>query len=52
MYDTAFQVLGVLLARASGQSLESSFRERIFEPLGMKDTGFSVPAEKLDRLAT
>ena len=27
-------------------------RERIFEPLGMKDTGFSVPADKIDRLAT
>jgi len=27
-------------------------RERLFEPLGMKDTGFSVPAAKLDRLAT
>ena len=27
-------------------------KERLFEPLGMKDTGFYVPAEKLDRLAT
>ncbi len=45
-------VLGVLIARASGQPLETFFRERLFEPLGMKDTGFSVPAPKLDRLAT
>src|SRR5262249_40469261 len=41
-----------LIARASGQSLEGFLQERIFEPLGMKDTGFSVPANKLDRLAT
>jgi CubicO group peptidase (beta-lactamase class C family) len=52
MYDTALTVLGVLIARASGQPLEVFFRERIFEPLGMKDSGFSVPAEKLDRLPT
>jgi CubicO group peptidase (beta-lactamase class C family) len=50
MYDLGLDVLGVLIARAAGQSLETFFRERIFEPLGMKDTGFSVPAEKLDRL--
>jgi CubicO group peptidase (beta-lactamase class C family) len=44
--------VGALVARASGQPLETFFRERIFEPLGVKDTGFSVPAAKLDRLAT
>jgi CubicO group peptidase (beta-lactamase class C family) len=52
MYDTGLTVLGVLLERASGQPLEAFYRERIFEPLGMKDTGFSVPAGKLDRLTT
>ncbi|HCI78487.1 MAG TPA: serine hydrolase [Ktedonobacter sp.] len=52
MYNTGFDVLGVLIARVSGQPLETFFRERIFEPLGMKDTGFSVPATSLDRLAT
>jgi CubicO group peptidase (beta-lactamase class C family) len=52
MYDTGLTVLGVLIARASGQPLEAFLRERIFEPLGMKDTGFSVPAGKLDRLST
>ncbi|WP_437318434.1 serine hydrolase domain-containing protein [Sorangium sp. So ce385] len=52
MYNTGSYVLGVLIARAAGQPLEAFFRERIFEPLGMKDTGFSVPADKLDRLAT
>jgi len=52
MYHTGADVLGVLIARVSGQSFETFLRERIFEPLGMKDTGFSVPAEKLDRLAS
>jgi CubicO group peptidase (beta-lactamase class C family) len=52
MYHTGSDVLGVLIARASGQALESFLRERLFEPLGMKDTGVSVPATKIDRLAT
>ncbi len=52
MYHTGSDVLGVLIARAAGQPLETFFRERIFEPLGMKDTSFSVPAAKLHRLAT
>lgn len=52
MYNTGSDVLGVLIARASGQPLETFMRERLFEPLGMKDTSFSVPAAKLDRLAT
>jgi CubicO group peptidase (beta-lactamase class C family) len=52
MYHTGSEVLGVLIARASGQPLGEFFRERIFEPLGMKDTGFSVPEEKIGRLAT
>jgi CubicO group peptidase (beta-lactamase class C family) len=49
LYHTGSEILGVLIARASGQTLETFFRERIFAPLGMKDTGFSVPADKLDR---
>ncbi|HAT43678.1 MAG TPA: serine hydrolase [Ktedonobacter sp.] len=52
LYGTGFDVLSVLIARVSGQPLETFLRERIFEPLGMKDTGFSVPADKLDRLAS
>src|SRR6266699_2275595 len=48
MYNTGSDVLGVLIARASGQQLEAFLRERIFEPLGMKDTGFSVPEASLD----
>ena len=51
MYETGSDVLGVLISRAAGQSLETFLRERLFEPLGMKDTGFHVPAEKLYRLA-
>src|ERR1700730_15694643 len=52
MYHTGSDVLGVLIARASGQPFDAFLQERIFEPLGMKDTAFSVPASKLDRLAT
>jgi CubicO group peptidase (beta-lactamase class C family) len=52
MYNTGSDVLGVLIARASGQPFETFLRERLFEPLGMKDTGFNVPAASLDRLAT
>jgi CubicO group peptidase (beta-lactamase class C family) len=52
LYNTGSDVLGVLIARAASQPLETFFRERIFEPLGMRDTSFSVPAAKLDRLAT
>ncbi len=52
LYNTASDVLGVLIARASGQALDVFLRERVFEPLGMRDTGFSVPAAAIDRLAT
>src|SRR5437773_1340760 len=52
MYNTGSDVLGVLVARASGRPLETFLRERVFEPLGMTDTGFSVPAASLDRFAT
>src|SRR5205807_9482477 len=52
LYNTSGQVLGVLLARASGRDLASVLRERIFDPLGMVDTGFGVPTEALGRLTT
>ncbi len=52
MYNTGSDVLGVLIARASGQPLETFLRERIFEPLQMRDTSFSVPEASLGRLAT
>ncbi|MFG1620643.1 serine hydrolase domain-containing protein [Kribbella sp. NPDC049227] len=40
MYSTGSHLLGVLIARATGVPLETFLRERIFEPLGMRDTGF------------
>lgn len=52
LYHMGCEILGVLIARVSGQSLGAFLRERIFEPLGMKDTGFFVPEAKLDRLPT
>ena len=50
LYNTCSDIQGVLIARVAGQSLPEFLAERIFEPLGMIDTGFHVPAEKLDRL--
>lgn len=49
-YDTSLTLLGALIERATQQSLHDALRERLFEPLGMKDTGFVVPADKLHRL--
>jgi CubicO group peptidase (beta-lactamase class C family) len=51
-YNTGAHVLGILLERASGQPLEVFLRERLFDPLGMVDTSFSVPAEKQVRFTT
>jgi len=50
-YGNSFDVLGVLIARASGMSLPDFLEARIFKPLGMKDTGFFVPADKTARFA-
>jgi len=52
LYHTGSAVLGVLIARASGRPFEAVLREHLFEPLGMKDTAFHVPAEKQARFAT
>ena len=49
-YGVSTDVLGRLVEVVSGQSLATFFRERIFEPLGMVDTGFD-PADRIDRLA-
>ncbi|MFB9324551.1 serine hydrolase domain-containing protein [Paenibacillus aurantiacus] len=49
-YHISSDLLGVLVARVTGQSFETFLRERLFDPLGMKDTGFHVPAGKIDRL--
>ena len=51
-YNTGAQVLGIVLERASGQPLEAFLRARLFDPLGMVDTSFSVPAEKAARFTT
>ena len=51
-YHISNDLLGVLVARVTGQSFEKFLRERLFDPLGMKDTGFHVPADKIDRLPT
>jgi CubicO group peptidase (beta-lactamase class C family) len=52
LYDTCSVLQGVLITRAGGQSLPAFLDERVFQPLGMVDTGFSVPADKLDRLTS
>jgi CubicO group peptidase (beta-lactamase class C family) len=50
LYNTGADVLGVLIARAAGQPLEQFLDERVFEPLGMVDTGFSTA--DVDRLGS
>lgn len=50
LYHTSGEILGVLIARVSGTTLGAFLRERIFEPLRMTQTGFSVPRTALDRL--
>ena len=50
MYHVSVELLGVLIARVAGQSLGTFLRERIFDPLGMKDTAFHLPPEKIERL--
>lgn len=52
LYNVGSIVQGILIARASGQSLETFMQERLLAPLGMVDTGFMVPAEKLHRVPT
>ncbi|HUJ45099.1 MAG TPA: serine hydrolase domain-containing protein [Opitutaceae bacterium] len=51
-YSLSVDVLGRLVEVVSGQPLDEFFRTQIFEPLGMKDTCFFVPDEKVPRLAT
>jgi CubicO group peptidase (beta-lactamase class C family) len=51
-YSLGVDVLGRLVEVVSGKPLDEFFRVRIFEPLGMKDTYFFPPDNKLDRLAT
>lgn len=51
LYHTGADVLGILLARAADRPLADVLSERLFEPLGMKNTGFHVPAGKLKHFA-
>ena len=52
LYNTCSDILGVLIARVSGRPLPEFLAERLFEPLGMVDTGFEVPTGKLDRFTS
>jgi CubicO group peptidase (beta-lactamase class C family) len=52
MYDTSGDVLGVLISRVSGQSFEAFLRQRIFDPLDIKDTSFRVSDEAATRMPT
>jgi CubicO group peptidase (beta-lactamase class C family) len=52
LYNACSDILGVLIARVSGQPLPDFLAERLFAPLGMVDTGFHVPAGKLDRFTS
>ena len=52
LYHTGSDVAGVLIARATGRSFGRALRERICQPLEMRDTGFIVPEEHLHRFAT
>jgi len=49
LYHTGADVLGILVARAAGTTLGEALAERVLAPLGMRDTAFHVPPEKLDR---
>ncbi len=49
-YHHSFAVLGILIARVTGRPLGEHLAEDLCEPLGMRDTAFWVPKEKLDRL--
>jgi CubicO group peptidase (beta-lactamase class C family) len=51
-YSFSIDVLGYIIQLASGQDFEEYLQEHIFTPLGMSDTAFWVPPEKVDRLAT
>jgi CubicO group peptidase (beta-lactamase class C family) len=52
VYSMSVDVQGYLVEKLSGQTLPDFVRTRICEPLGMQDTGFSVPESKLSRLST
>ncbi|GGN50324.1 CubicO group peptidase (beta-lactamase class C family) [Actinoplanes campanulatus] len=49
-YQIASDLLGVLVARVTGRPFDEFLHERVFAPLGMTDTGFHVPADRIDRM--
>ncbi|HUZ11528.1 MAG TPA: serine hydrolase domain-containing protein [Caulobacteraceae bacterium] len=51
-YSLSIDVMGYLVEKLSGVTFGEFLRTRLFEPLGMVDTGFFVPPEKLDRFAS
>jgi len=51
-YNTGATVAGILISRVTGRPLAEVLAERLFEPLGMADTGFFVPPEKLGRFTS
>jgi CubicO group peptidase (beta-lactamase class C family) len=51
-YSVSIDVMGYLVQILSGMTFGEFLRTRIFEPLGMKDTFFSVPADKIERFAS
>jgi CubicO group peptidase (beta-lactamase class C family) len=52
VYSVSVDIQGYLVEKLSGKPFADFLRDRIFLPLGMNDTGFYVPAEELDRVAT
>jgi CubicO group peptidase (beta-lactamase class C family) len=52
LYGSNTDILGALIEVVSGQPLDQFFQERFFDPIGMTDTHFFLPAAKADRLAT
>jgi CubicO group peptidase (beta-lactamase class C family) len=51
-YNAAFDILGVLVARAGGRPLPELMAARVFEPLGMSETGFAFPPDTAERRTT
>ncbi len=52
LYNTCSDILGVLIARASGQPFQDVLAERVLAPLGMRDTAFAVPPGELHRFTS
>jgi len=52
VYSVSVDIQGYLVQKLSGKTFPAFLQDRIFKPLGMKDTGFFVPEDKLSRVAT